>query len=95
MGMIIMKDFSIKYWNNSENKFLFEDSNYELARRICMSTSKFNRLMVVKFNAIIPDNGLWNDDPAFMIEEDIKKAIEYLQPIIDGYWMMLALTTNF
>lgn len=86
-----MRDFSIKYWGGGDSLFEFEDENYDLARRSNMTVREFNKLMKKKFKAHIKDES-WNDNPKFRKEVDIKRAIEYLQPHIDGYWVMLALT---
>jgi hypothetical protein len=87
-----MIDTTIKYVCYRE-KFIFDpflNEESDLIRRTNKTKNEFYELME-SYNAIINYED-YSCAVYFDKEEDIKNAIEFLQPIIDGYWVMYKLS---
>jgi hypothetical protein len=76
-----------------KEKFIFDpfyNDDSDLIRRTGKTEDEFYELMR-NYNANIIYDSYSISNAYFESEEDIKKAINYLQPFIDGYWVMFKL----
>jgi hypothetical protein len=86
-----MFDTTIKYFKYEDNKCIFELGDYDLATRSGMDEIFFRFYMKKKFNAIIEYPCVGDSNIYFEKEKDIKKAIKFLQPRIDAFWVAIKL----